>query len=188
MTISIQNSLPLRSRRRIRLAWFGTGVLALFGTVGGFGMAGFRINMTPSEPVGLWRILPLDHAVRKGDLIFICPSATGQMREARRRGYLRSGLCAGGVAPLIKTVAATSGQVVQIAGEVRIDGRRLDHSRLMTSDARGRPIEPYPGGAVPQGSVFLHSDFPASFDSRYFGPLPIENVLGRAQEIWTYAR
>jgi type IV secretory pathway protease TraF len=46
---------------------------------------------------------------------------------------------------------------------------------------------PFAGGTIPPGSVYLHSDFPASFDSRYFGPVPANNILGLAKKVWTYA-
>ncbi|MBD9375477.1 conjugative transfer signal peptidase TraF [Rhizobium sp. ARZ01] len=183
MTVSVGKIVPLSAKR----TWFLSAVLAAFGTVVCLGIAGFRANLTPSEPLGLWRIINLDRAVRIGDLVFVCPPVTDIMREARRRGYLRRGLCAGDIAPLIKTVAAASGQVVEIDGDVHIDGKRLPLSQVMLMDGQGRRLVPYGGGVVPSDAVYLHSDFPGSFDSRYFGPLPTENILGLAQEVWTYA-
>jgi type IV secretory pathway protease TraF len=35
--------------------------------------------------------------------------------------------------------------------------------------------------------AFLHSSFTASFDSRYFGPLPTSGILGLAESVLTYA-
>ena len=112
---------------------------------------------------------------------------TDTMLEARVRGYLRHGLCTGGLAPLIKTVAAVTGQRIEVSDLVRIDGHSLPHSRLMQRDGQGRRMLPYGGGIIPPGAVYLHSDFPGSFDSRYFGPLSTENVIGLAEEVWTYA-
>ncbi|MBP1884946.1 conjugative transfer signal peptidase TraF [Sinorhizobium mexicanum] len=148
---------------------------------------GYRINLTPSEPLGLWRIVPLDGPADVGDLVFICPPDTASIREARARGYLRSGLCPGGVAPLIKTVVAVGGQRVEIAAEVTIDGRMLPTSTLAEKDGKGRPLTPFASGVVPRGQVFLHSAFAGSFDSRYFGPVPTSSILGLAQEVLTYA-
>jgi conjugative transfer signal peptidase TraF len=109
------------------------------------------------------------------------------MHKARARGYLRFGLCEGLVAPLIKTVVATAGQAIQISDVARVDGRPLPHSRVSGVDGQGREMTPYDGGVVPPGTVFLHSEFPGSFDSRYFGPLSMNGILGLAQEVWTYA-
>lgn len=168
-------------------------LLALAASIVGAGVAtavvgGFRINLTPSEPLGLWRIVPLDRPATRGDLIFICPPQTTVMREARERGYFRSGTCPGGVAPLIKTVIAIAGQHVEIGAGVTIDGLPVAFSELAKRDGNGRPMEPYPDGVVPDEGVFLHSPFRSSYDSRYFGPLPVSGILGLAQPVLTYAQ
>jgi conjugative transfer signal peptidase TraF len=147
---------------------------------------GYRINLTPSEPLGLWRIVPLYRPLAIDDLVFICPPETAEMVKARARGYLRSGSCPGGVAPLIKTVIAVAGQHVEIGASVSVDGRVVSSSRLALRDGKGRPLTPFPSGIVPPGYVFLHSAFPGSYDSRYFGPVPISGILGLAQEVFTY--
>ncbi|MBY5579100.1 conjugative transfer signal peptidase TraF [Rhizobium leguminosarum] len=147
---------------------------------------GYRINLTPSEPLGLWRIVPLHRPAAVDDLLFICPPDTAAMRAARARGYLRSGSCPGGVAPLIKTVIAVAGQHAEIGVSVSVDGRGVSSSSLALRDGKGRPLTPFPGGIVPPGCVFLHSAFPGSYDSRYFGPVPISGILGLAQEVFTY--
>ena len=177
-------------RRLNRLVWFyriSSVCLFTLGLIVLLGGAGFRVNLTPSEPLGLWRIVQPDRPILVGDLIFICPPKTDAMREARARGYLRFGLCVGRVAPLIKTVVAASGQAIEIQDDVRINGRPLPHSRVARTDGQGREMVPHDGGVVPPGTVFLHSEFPGSFDSRYFGPLPMDGILGLAREVWTYA-
>ena len=148
---------------------------------------GYRINLTPSEPLGLWHVIPLHRPTKVDDLVFICPPETAEMLEARVRGYLRSGSCPGGIAPLIKTVIAVAGQHVEIGASVDVDGREVSSSSLAQRDGKGRPLTPFPSGIVPQGYVFLHSSFPGSYDSRYFGPVPISGILGLAQEVLTYA-
>ncbi|MBZ9603374.1 conjugative transfer signal peptidase TraF [Phyllobacterium chamaecytisi] len=150
-------------------------------------IGGYRINLTPSEPIGLWRIVALDRPPAPGDLVFICPPQTPGMQLARECGYLRFGTCPGGVAPLIKTVIAVAGQHVEIGADVSIDGRRIAFSDLAERDGKGRPMTPWPGGVVPEESVFLHSPFRGSYDSRYFGPLPASGILGLAEQVLTYA-
>lgn len=149
------------------------------------GYSGLRVNVTPSVPLGIWKIVELKRPARRGDQVFVCPPLSGMFREGWNRGYLRRGLCAGGVAPLIKTVLATSGQLVSIDRFVWIDGELVPHSRLMASDGEGRPLSAHAGGLVPPGEVYLHSNSPGSFDSRYFGPLPTTSILGLAKEVWT---
>jgi len=145
-----------------------------------------RLNLTPSEPLGIWRIEPLSRDPVVGDLVFICTPSTPQFQKAWQRGYLRRGLCAGGFAPLIKTVAALPSQSIAIGDTVRIDGAVLSASRVSKSDGQGRQIVPFSGGIVPPGHLFLHSSFASSYDSRYFGPIPISGLLGLAKPILTF--
>lgn len=149
--------------------------------------AGFRVNLTPSYPLGVWRIETLSRAAAVGDRVFICPPRTAAFGLALDRGYLRSGTCDGGFGPLIKSVVALPGQRVDIAAGVLIDGMQMPHSDISAVDASGRSLVPYRGGVVPPDHVFLHSHFAGSYDSRYFGPIPAEGVLGLAREVLTYA-
>ncbi|KSV75633.1 hypothetical protein N185_17485 [Sinorhizobium sp. GW3] len=160
--------------------------LAIPVTAGTGGLLGYRVNLTPSEPLGIWRIRALDRPIALGDLVFICPPQTKAMGQARARGYLRAGLCPGGWAPLIKTIVALPGQRVDVDGVVRIDGVSLARSKLSRKDGKGREMTPFGGGQVPFGHVFLHSGFSGSFDSRYFGPVPMSGILGTAEEVLTY--
>jgi len=184
MRFLVHEGAPPKRRGRLLALAFGSGMLV---AIAGLGLLGFRVNLTSSAPIGLWQIRSLDRPVQRGDLVFVCPPMTAVMREARARGYLRPGLCPGDVAPLIKTVAATSGQIIEIGDEVHIDGELLAKSRLMARDASGRPMAPHRGGQIMPNMIYLHSDFPGSFDSRYFGPLPTHNILGLAQKVWTFA-
>jgi conjugative transfer signal peptidase TraF len=169
--------MTLRPRRIAIVAAALLGPVALF-CLGQF--AGLRVNLTPSYPLGLWRIEPLERPATIGDVVFICPPPTTEFAMALARGYLRPGSCAGGLSPLIKKVVAVASDDVRIGSVVAIDGRNLPHSALHAVDAAGRPLTPWRGGFIPARQVFLHSDFAGSYDSRYFGPLPVSGILGRA--------
>jgi len=173
-------------RRRGALMVLGMSMVAIGGLITAATVGGCRLNLTPSEPLGLWRIEALRRSAEVGDLVFVCPPATAMFEVARRRGYLRRGLCAGGFAPLIKTVAALPGQHVEITDHVVIDGRSLAASTVRKTDGEGRAIPFYPGGVVPPGNLFLHSTFASSYDSRYFGPVPDSGLLGLARPVITF--
>ena len=173
----------MRRRVLLFLACVG-GMIAGPAAIAYFG--GFRLNLTPSEPLGLWRIVALQRPVEAGDLVFICPPATASFEEGRRRGYLRRGLCPSGFAPLIKTVAALPGQHVEIGANVTVDGMPLASSIVRASDGEGRPITPFETGIVPPKNLFLHSSFASSYDSRYFGPVPDTGLLGLARPVLTF--
>lgn len=167
------------------LATIGVGAtgIAMLVFAGHFG--GLRLNLTPSYPLGIWRIEALDRAVSVGDLIFICPPANAAFALALERGYVRRGLCSGGFGPLIKTVAATAGQHITIAGSVSVDGQPIENSAVLGADAEGRAMRSVSGGPVPPGYLYLHSDYAGSYDSRYFGPIPAEGLLGLARPLLT---
>ncbi|CUX61423.1 Conjugal transfer protein TraF [Agrobacterium deltaense Zutra 3/1] len=172
-------------RRRVLLFLAGAGGV-IFGLAVIAHRGGYRLNLTPSEPLGLWRIEALRRPAEIGDLVFVCPPATAMFEEARRRGYLRRGLCAGGFAPLIKTVTALPGQHVEITDHVVINGHPIGASTVRYTDGEGRTITPDPGGVVPSGHLFLHSSFASSYDSRYFGPVPDSGLLGLARPVITF--
>jgi conjugative transfer signal peptidase TraF len=163
-----------------------TGSLVVAAVAGGGWLGGFRLNLTPSEPLGLWRIGPLDRPAVAGDLVFICPPAGPVSAFGLERGYFRRGLCAGAAAPLIKTVVATAGSRILVDADVVIDGVRLPRSRLSPADREGRSLSPWPGGVLTLGQLFLHSSFAGSYDSRYFGPVPEAGLLGLAQPVLVF--
>lgn len=171
-------------RRAACLVLASGGLVATLVMIGGW--AGLRLNLTPSHPLGLWRIVPLGRAVTVGDLVFVCPPRNAVFEQAAARGYLRHGLCPGGVGPLIKLVAAREGQHVEVGRSVTIDGQPLEHSDVRPVDGEGRALVPWSGGVVPPGHLYLHSSFMGSYDSRYFGLVPAEGVLGRAVPVLTF--
>ncbi|WP_114391432.1 conjugative transfer signal peptidase TraF [Notoacmeibacter marinus] len=173
-----------RRHRIVTVAALACVPLVLFGL--GYGV-GFRINLTPSYPLGVWRIEILNRDVRVGDRIFICPPLTETFRQARKRGYVRRGLCPGWLSPLIKTVVAVPGQSVEVGTSVAIDGLALPQSAVQPRDGSGRKLTPYPGVVVPPDALFLLSTFRGSYDSRYFGPIPAAGILGLAKPVFTFA-
>ncbi|WP_099868013.1 conjugative transfer signal peptidase TraF [Pararhizobium haloflavum] len=175
------------TKRRTAIAVIGASALLLACMAAAFALGGYRVNFTPSYAYGLWKIEPLDREIRVGDRLFVCPPAGDTSQLGLERGYLPRGLCPSGTGPLIKTVAALPGQSIVIDGQVIIDGEPLARSAVLDADAEGRAMPIHDGGVVTDGSLFLHSDFVGSYDSRYFGPIPAEGTLGLAREVLTYA-
>lgn len=96
MTMTGPRSPVLRRQRAGALFLLAAGagsvlLAALAGVVGEF-----RVNTTPSEPLGLWRIVPIDRSPDVGDMVFVCLPGSTIVEQARARGYVRRGLCASG--------------------------------------------------------------------------------------------
>ncbi len=187
MTLTRAKARSIKRQRWKVIIGLSASLVLSFSILAAGTAAGYRLNMTASEPLGLWRILPLKRPVAVGDLVCICPPESAAFSEARSRGYLRRGLCPSSDAPLIKMVIATEGQRIEIGDAVSIDGLRIPQTTVVRADGKGRPLHADAGGIVPEGCVFLYSPFVASWDSRYFGPIPTSGILGLAEEVLTYA-
>ena len=161
-------------------------VLAAAGACGAHEF-GLRLNPTASMPVGLWRVSAVDGPLHRGETVSLClPTAVSAL--ARQRGYIDGGECPGDYAPLLKPIAAVAGDVVEVGqGGISVNGVQLRDSAALAHDEAGRPLQAVPDGryVVPTGFVWVISEHnPLSFDSRYFGPVPASNVLGRASPVF----
>jgi len=146
--------------------------------------AGFRVNWnTSSQPKGLYHLNPRPgHAPRKHRLVLVTPPLE-IARQGRRRGYLGAG-------ELAKCVAALPGDTVEVTRQgLRVNGRLLPGTAPLARDSQGRPLSRYPRGphdTLP-GWVWLYSDhIPNSWDSRYFGPVPMASVRGALRPLLTF--
>ena len=117
-----------------------------------------------------------------GDLVLVhLPPEVRSL--AAQRGYLPANV------PLLKTVAAMAPQRVCVQGsQVRIDGVLV--ARRLRWDRQGRalPSRQTCRRLVGDELFLLSSSNPASFDSRYFGPVSADAVIGRAQPLWLESR
>ena len=90
--------------------------------------------------------------------------------------------------PLIKRVAAISGDVVQAGAHgVYVNGRLWPDSVPLTHDQEARSLRPYPFGVyrVAAGRLWVMSNHPRGLDSRYFGPVPASSVISRPTPLAT---
>ena len=145
--------------------------------------AGIRINHTPSLPIGIWRIEPLRGTPGPGQIVSFCPPDTPVMREARERGYIGKGRCPGGYQPMLKPVAAIGGDTVSVAAHgITVNGDLITNSARLALGTHANLCLPEGTYQVETGQVWLlSSHHPRSFDSRYFGPVPIQVMIGRAK-------
>lgn len=159
------------------------------GLVAGHSM-GYRWNKTESLPPGLYQVKEIaPDEIQRGSLVMACPEASSVQKDARDRGYLPYGLaCPGWFAPLFKIAMAVPGDVVQATTQgITVNGAPVPNTSRLEADSTGRALPPLPqSGMVPPGRVWLLSDYaPRSWDSRYFGPVPLGTVYGLARPVWT---
>jgi conjugative transfer signal peptidase TraF len=135
-------------------------------------------NVSPSAPIGLYIVQPVDK-IHVAELVAVRPPVALAWFLVGRH-YLPAG------APMLKRVLALPGQIVcRKKRTITVDGIAVGEA--LDNDTRGRPLPAWQGcQRIAMGEVFLmnrHSEI--SFDGRYFGPLPVTSVIGRAVPLWT---
>ncbi|MBA6059468.1 S26 family signal peptidase [Pseudomonas juntendi] len=150
-----------------------------------------RLTYNPSDSVavGWYRIDPSDPRTASlphplsVDSIVLVPLPTRAAMLAAQRSYLPTRV------PLLKRVGAVAPQhVCIVAGQVRIDG--VPSATVLPADRMGRVLPSLQlCRRLEPGELFLLSvTNPASFDSRYFGPVSASAVIGVAHPVWLETR
>jgi conjugative transfer signal peptidase TraF len=138
----------------------------------------FVWNVSASVPIGLYHVTPPDR-VRVTDLVVVEPPPALADFLAERN-YLPRGV------PLLKRVIALPGQTVCRRDHViTVDGIEVGAAR--ESDHRGRALPVWEGcRTLASGEIFVMNwQSTNSLDGRYFGPIAITSVVGRATPLWT---
>ena len=157
----------------------------LLGVIG-IGLIGFSAahNKTPwliwnastSAPVGFYRMIA--GAPKKGDFVLVrAPKPVSQLASSRHNIPTN--------VPLVKRIAAIAKDHVCAARRViLINGDAV--ARQLERDSSGRKMRLWQGCRLLQeGEYFLlMAEAPSSFDSRYFGPVMRENLIGRLVPLW----
>jgi conjugative transfer signal peptidase TraF len=153
--------------------------------VGGYS-AGLHWNATPSMPLGLWRVAPLQGSPSRQQAVAIClPEAAARL--GRERGYLDGGDCPGKSEVLIKPVAAIPGDQVTVSDDgISINGSLVADSKPLPRDDIGRPLKSTDKGVYVVGTDevwIISSRDPRSYDSRYGGPVKQTDIRGVATPV-----
>ena len=169
-------------RRLTRLVLF-TG-LALLTLASVAYATGIRLNLSGSIPPGFYRVV--SGPVERGATVLAClPSDVASF--ARARGYVPSGSCDDGSAPVGKRIAAMAGDTIVVtAVGVFVNGKLLRASAPLQRDSEGRALLALrlASHVVSANEVWLMSSYSAhSFDSRYFGGIPASRVISRIAPI-----
>jgi conjugative transfer signal peptidase TraF len=136
-------------------------------------------NASASAPLGFYRLVPADHFAR-GDLVLAhLPKAAARLAADRR--YLPLSV------PVVKRIAALAGDFVCADSGVVVINHHLAVATLAT-DREDRPLPAWRGcRPLAPGEVFLLvPNIPASFDGRYFGPIPRTAIIGRLVPLCTW--
>lgn len=148
----------------------------------------FRLNLSLSEPVGVYRMVPGQPG--RGDVVGFCLSPNNPFTAlAKERGYLGRGTCPLGQAGLLKDLAGLPGDRVEVKPEgIYLNGQLLPNTARPAKDSRGRALPPslLNDGVIPEGrALTISSRSGYSFDSRHFGLVPLA-LLTRLKPLITF--
>ncbi|MBT8453843.1 MAG: S26 family signal peptidase [Deltaproteobacteria bacterium] len=172
------------------IAGIVAGVLA--GTVGAV-HAGVRINLSPSMPKGLYRLVNCNETAARdaavGDWVAIDTKEASSNRGLaffRSQGWLSYSGRSDDL--LVKTIVAVgSDEVTEKDRRLYVNGRPL--ARTASTRRRAVAALPLPSVELPQrikeGEVWLSSDHERGIDSRYFGAVARSSIACKVEAAWT---
>ena len=147
---------------------------------------GVGLNVSRSAPRGIYQAT--SDAPARGALVAAClPGALAAF--GRARSYLGQGDCPGSAQPVLKRVGAVAGDVVQVGREtVAVNDVCLFTRPIEALDSAARPVPHVTFGsyvvATDEVWLFGHSSG-RSWDSRYFGPVPVGSVRSVVRPVLT---
>jgi len=170
-----------------------------------FGPPPLSINVSESLPVGLYwtgslpqpginagestsGTLGSDLSLEVGMIVSAClPPQVAT--SALDRGYLPEGSCPSGVAPVGKIIAALPGDTIDVTDSGSfVNGALLPKSAPLLHDSKRRAMPRLRGRFIlPVETAWLYSRHsPRSFDSRYYGAVPLSGVRGQLFPLLTF--
>lgn len=180
MTGLFNSSIRLPGRN---VAWAAAGsAFALMLTSVNLGIV---FNDTHSAPFGLYIEIatPRGATQQEAPYVFFCPDVRWPSMRGQPNYRSPMWTCPDGFSPLIKPVTAWPGDTVETSpAGISVNGVFLPNTVPLEHDSAGRLIHPFPYGKyrVSGGELWTVSSFSRrSFDSRYFGPIPL-----RAVRLW----
>jgi type IV secretory pathway protease TraF len=131
-----------------------------------------RLNLSPSVPLGLYRLTPVPPALTRGMLVLTPVPASVQPWLSPWR-------------PLLKPIAGLpDDRACNVEEALVIEG--VPYGPIYR-DAHGRALPAWQGcRTVGPGEVLLASKEPRSLDGRYFGMTSIRDLTAQAVPLWIW--
>lgn len=158
---------------------FAVAVIFLTAAASFLFVVGYRLNITNSYPIGIYKI-DNNKTITRGAMILFCPPLNETIIEGVKRGYIQIGICPGHVTPLQKKVVGLPGDVIVTNTKgVYVNNILQKNSSIFKNDYKGNSLLAYQGGTIKKDEMFVMSDYnERSFDSRYFGVVSSKSIIG----------
>ncbi len=174
--------------------WFKVCLYLLVGLVLfsllSFYVLNLHLNTTASLPRGLYAETK-NSIIKHEDLVYFCLNADNWASLAQKRDYVAAvdSSCPLGLKPLLKTVKGLPGDKISFTPEglIAVNGHSIENSKYKNLDRDGLPMPPSdlkPGLIPPSFALLLSENHTGSFDSRYFGLVPLA-LLTKVEAFFT---
>lgn len=151
-----------------------------------FHSLGFRINLTESIAVGLYRITGTEPL--KNAYVIFCPDDRQSFKLAKTRGYIDYGLYCNGYGYLMKKVVAVSGDTLSVTNEgVYVNQILILYSKPKLQDGMNRTLPHWQvmNYQLQEDEIMtMTSQSEWSFDGRYYGLVHTGQIKGMITPIW----
>lgn len=137
----------------------------------------YVINVTPSLPIGIYKLEKIDNKINKGDIILFTA------KENVRKFMLDRGYISKRIKSFIKRVEGVEGDKISISNSLEINNKKIKDS-LPDKDSFGRDLFKKNGEyLLKKDEYFLVGDKKNSFDSSYMGIIKRNQIKYKAKII-----
>lgn len=133
----------------------------------------FYTNSSPSIPRGIYLRVPRLSLGRKDYVVYKPPAEC--VEAAMSKGWITNPDIL-----FVKHIGGLDGDMYEVSRERGFYINHQYHGHIMDKDALGQEIPCEEGTYIMSGNKFLPlGDNPRSFDGRYTGPVPMENIQAK---------
>lgn len=163
----------------IFFSWFASLVFVKF--------LGFRINLTKSIPLGIYK-LETNAQIKKDDYVEFCLDEK-LSKIAYINGYINDGSCWGRYEALAKKIIAVPNDIVSVENNyIEVNGQKYNQykQKLYSQSGNKANLIHYENKVIQGYFMVGDSDVINSWDSRYYGEIPKDNIRGVLIPKWTW--
>lgn len=138
------------------------------------------INTSHSLDLGLYNLKKNDF-YQKGDIVLLCLN-NKVSQYAYKHGFIGTGNCKFNKAPVGKTIIAEPGDIVEIIdNQIYINKQHIENSDLY--ELQDWFISLNKSFVIKKDEFFVMNNNKLSFDSRYYGPITKDSIIGKIEKI-----
>jgi len=144
-------------------------------------------NTTSSFPIGVYKISKKEN-YKRGDLVSFCAMPSEMIDKMIKQGYTqKNSSCPNQTPQLLKKIFGLEGDRIDIKENVFVNNHLIKNSRVFKKDSRGNYLSIETSQTIKKDKFWAMSDYnEKSYDSRYFGQVPLKNIIGVATPIITW--